>query len=177
MSYPSESTPHHSFWQRLLLVCPLLTLADDAAHAAVFAIAACFVVASSNFAIGAIRAFVPEHVRMPAFALVTGLFATTAALLIQAFAFNPTERIALFTSIVVAISIDHAQVLRDPSRAWGRVFVHTFAACMAIGVALVALGAVREAAAGTLPQAVTAPAAFLLAGLSIAANNALRRKA
>ena len=60
---------------------------------------------------------------MPAFALVIGLFATTVALLMQAFVFDLTERIALFAAIVVAIAIDLAHVVRGPSRAWGRVLV------------------------------------------------------
>ena len=177
MSYPSESTPQDSVWRRLLIVCPLLVLADDATHAAAFAIAAGVVVVASNVAIIPIRAFVPEHVRLPAFALVTGLFVTTAALLMQAFVFGLTQRIALFAAIVVAISIDHAHIVQAPSRAWGRVLVDACVICLAFGVAFVALGAVREFAAGTLPPAATAPTVFLLAGLAIAAKNALSRAA
>lgn len=177
MSYPSESTPNDSVWRRLLIVCPLLVLADDTTHAAAFAIAACVVVVASNVATVPIRAFVPEHVRIPAFALVTGMFATAAALLMQAFVFDLTERIALFAAIVVAVCIDLAHVVRESSRTWRRTLVDTFAICLAFAVALVALGAVREVAAGTLPPVVTAPAAFLIAGLSIAAKNALRAKA
>jgi electron transport complex protein RnfE len=177
MSYPSESTPDESVWRRLLIVCPLLVLADDATHAAAFALAACVVLVASSIGISAIRALVAQHIRIPAFALVSGLFATTAALLMQAFVFDLTERIALFAAIVVAISIDLAHVVQATSRAWGRVLVDTVAICVAFGVVLVALGAVREMAVATLPPAVTAPVAFVIAGLSIAAKNALRGKA
>ena len=173
MSYRSESTPDDSVWGRLLIACPLLVLAYDAIHAAAFAVAACVVLAASNIGIFAIRGFVPAHVRLPAFALVIGLFATTGALLMQAFVFDLTERLALFAAIIVVISTNLAHAVRPPSRVWGRVLFDTVAICQAFGVALVALGI----AAGTLPPAVIAPAVFLIAGLSIAAKNALRGKA
>lgn len=170
MSYRSDSPPSDSVWQRLLIVCPLLVLANDAIQAAAFAVAACVVLAASNIGIFAIRGFVPEHVRLPAFALVIGLFATTAALLMQAFVFDLTERLALFAAIIVVISTNLAHAARPTSRAWGRVLFDTVAICQAFGVALVALGI----AAGTLPPAATAPAVFVIAGLSLAAKSALR---
>jgi len=173
MSYRSESTPDDSVWGRLLFACPLLVLAYDAIHAAVFAVAACVVLAGSNIGIFAIRRFVPAHVRLPAFALVIGLFATTGALLMQAFVFDLTERLALFAAIIVVIATNLAYAVRPPSRVWGRVLFDAVAICQAFGVALVALGI----AAGTLVPAVIAPAVFLIAGLSIAAKNALRGKA
>ncbi len=114
---------------------------------------------------------------MPAFALVIGLFATTVVLLMQAFVFDVTERIGLFASIVAAIAIDLAHVVRRPSRTFGRVFVDTLVICLTFGLALIALGSLREIAAGTLPLVATAPAAFLIAGLSIAAKSALARTA
>ena len=173
MSYPSESTLDSSVWRRLLIVCPALLLADDTTHGAAFAVAVCAVLVASNVGNFVIRAFVPEHVRLPAFALVSGLFVTTVALLMRAFVFDLTEGIALFAAIIVVIAVNLAHVVRKPSQALGRVLIDTIAVGLTFSVALVALGAVRGVALGTLPTAVAAPAAFLIAGLSIAAKNVL----
>ena len=176
MSYPSKSMSGAPIWPPLLIMCPLLVLADDATHAAAFAVAAVVVLVAANVGIFALRSFVPEHVRLPAFALVIGLFATTVVLVMQAFVFDVSDRVGLFAAIIAISCIDMAHMIRRSSQTWGRVSLDCAAVGLTFAAVLVALGAGRQFAAGALPPAVAAPAAFLIAGLSIAAKNALTRK-
>ena len=178
MSYPSESTPDESVWRRLLIVCPLLVLARrrDPRRGVRGSQPVSFwrpPTSGSPRSAGSFR----QHVRLPAFALVIGLFATTAALLMQAFVFDLTERIALFAAIIVVIATNLAHVVRAAFASMGPRTLSTRSQSVRRSASRWSRSALREIAAGTLPPAVTAPAVFVIAGLSIAAKNALRGKA
>lgn len=177
MSYRSEATLSESVGRLLPVMCPLLVFTVDTTHAAALAVATFVVVVASNLAISMLHAFVPAHIRLPAFALVIGLFVTTVVLAMQALVFDLTERIALFASVLAAICISLAHTALNPPREIVRVFVDSVAFGLTLGAALIVLGAAREMADGTLPPTAAAPAAFLVVGLAMAAKNALAEKA
>jgi Na+-translocating ferredoxin:NAD+ oxidoreductase subunit E len=160
------------------------------------------VLIGSNVCISALRRWIPEFVRLPAFVLIVATFTTCAVLLLEAYAFDLYLRIALFVQIIVTncmiLGRAEAFASRQPV---GRALLDATGTATGFALALLLLGTVREglgqgtlfagmdllfgsAAAGwviALPAgfsglllAALPPGAFILAGLLLGSGIALR---
>jgi len=190
-------------WSQLLGLCPLLAVSVSVANALGLALASAFVLLGSSTLIAAARPLVADHLRLPAYVLIIATFTTCAVLLMQAFAFDLYERIALFVQIIVTncmiLGRAEAFASRNPI---GKAMTDAAGTAIGFGVAIVVLGAVRELLgtgtlfAGTeellgawgssaglqvLPSGYqlgiirTPPGAFLTAGVLLALGNWLLR--
>ena len=171
---------HNPAWGRLLGLCPLLAVTTTLENALGLAAASAFVVVGSAGTVSLIRAFVPADVRLPVFVLVVATFTSTATMLMQAYAFDLYERVALFVQIIVTNCMILGRLEQFASRQPpGRALVDAFGTACGFAAALIALGAVRELAALAVPLAALAPGAFIIAGLLLAGARAcgsLRRR-
>ena len=160
-------------WSRLLGLCPLLAVTTTVENALGLAAASAFVVVGSAGTVSLIRAFVPADVRLPVFVLVIATFTSAVTMLMQAYAFDLYERVALFIQIIVTNCMILGRLEQFASRQpIGRALVDAFGTACGFAVALIALGAVRESAALVVPLAALAPGAFIVAGLMLAAARA-----
>lgn len=164
---------HNPAWSRLLGLCPLLAVTTTLENALGLAAASAFVVVGSAGTVSLIRAFVPADVRLPVFVLVIATFTSAATMLMQAYAFDLYERVALFVQIIVTNCMILGRLEQFASRQpLGRALVDAFGTACGFAVALIALGAVRELAALAVPLAALAPGAFIIAGLLLAGARA-----
>jgi len=191
-------------WIQLLGLCPLLAVSSSVANALGLALASAFVLLGSSTLISATRNLVAPHLRLPSYVLVIATFTTCAVLLMQAFAFELYERIALFVQIIVT----NCMILGRAEGFANRVSVPTamrdaLGTALGFATAILILGAVRELlGAGTLfagtesllgnwgskaglrvlpPETAllllrTPPGAFLTAGLLLGIGNVLIQK-
>jgi len=191
-------------WVQLLGLCPLLAVSTSVANALGLALASAFVLLGSSTLIAATRNLIATHLRLPAYVLVIATFTTCAVLLMQAFAFDLYERIALFVQIIVTncMILGRAEAFAARNTT-GRAGLDALGSALGFAFAIVMLGATRELfGAGTLfantrellgplgseagitlisqPYRLgilrTPPGAFIVAGLLLALGNWLLRK-
>jgi Na+-translocating ferredoxin:NAD+ oxidoreductase subunit E len=188
-------------WIQLLGLCPLLAVSTSTVNALALALASGGVLVGSSVAISSVRRFIPDFARLPAFVLVIATFTTCAVLVLEAYAFEMYLRIALFVQIIVTNCMILARAERFASRhPVLPALLDAVGTSAGFALALIALGLVREALgqgtlfAGmsllfgpsaeawtvTLPGdapalllAALPPGAFIVAGLMLAAGNAL----
>jgi electron transport complex protein RnfE len=86
---------------QLLGLCPLLAVTGTVVNALGLGLATILVLVGSNVSVSLIRHRVPEDVRLPAFVMVIASYTTVITLLMQAFAFELYQTIALFVQIIV----------------------------------------------------------------------------
>ena len=164
---------HNPAWGRLLGLCPLLAVTTTIENALGLAVASAFVVVGSAGTVSLIRAFVPAEVRLPFFVLVIATFTSAVTMLMQAYAFDLYERVALFVQIIVTNCMILGRLEQFASKQpIGRALTDALGTACGFAVALVALGAVRELAALAVPLAALAPGAFIVAGLLLAGARA-----
>lgn len=181
MSYPTDLSHENHWrdnptWDRLLGLSPLLVVATSTVNALGLAISAIGVLVTANIGFAFIRRFIPDTVRLPASMLVIGLCTSTAALLMQAFAFDLYERIAVFMQILVTnyLVLARAQAVAN-KRPIRPVLLDCITTGVGISVALLLVATIREILGRGLLLAALPPGAFLVAGLLLAAINALGR--
>ncbi len=188
-------------WVQLLGLCPLLAVSQTVVNAAGLAAASLFVVLGSNVLIAALRRQIPASARLPVFVLVIATFTTVATLLLEAYAFDLYQRVALFVQIIVTncMILGRAEAFASRNRVWPSA-LDALGTGLGFAIALLALAAVREVLGqGTLfadmdlllgpgaanwrvefsdsaplPLAAMAPGAFMIAGLLLAAGVAIR---
>ncbi len=189
-------------WVQLLGLCPLLAVSTSAVNALALSLASAAVLVGSNVTISALRRFIPGFVRLPAFVLVVATFTTCAVMLMEAYAFDVYLRIALFVQIIVTncMILGRAEAFASRRPVWPSL-LDALGTAAGFAVALLLLGVVREALAHgtvfagmsalfgpgaerwtvTLPGAgqglliaALPPGAFIVAGLMLAAGNAVR---
>jgi len=182
MSYPTNVARGNGWrdnqaWCRLLGLCPLLVVATNTVDALGLGIAAMGVLVTSNVCIASIRRFIPDAARLPAFMLLIGLCTSTAVLLMQAFAFDLYERIAVFIQIVVTNYFVLARVESvGQKRELRYVLLDSITGGVGFAFALLVVGATREIVGQGLLITALPPGAFLVAGLMLAAANAFKRR-
>ncbi|MCY3818990.1 MAG: electron transport complex subunit RsxE [Gammaproteobacteria bacterium] len=156
-------------WVRLLGLCPLLAVTTTIENALGLAAASAFVLLGSAGVVSLIRAFVPAEVRLPFFVLVIATFTSAVTMLMQAYAFDLYERVALFVQIIVTNCMILGRLEQFASKQpVGRALMDALGTACGFAVALVALGTAREFAALAVPLAALAPGAFIIAGLLLA---------
>ena len=139
-------------WIQLLGLCPLLAVSTSVANALGLALASAFVLTGSAALIAATRHVIATHLRLPAYVLVIATFTTCAVLLMQAFAFELYERIALFVQIIVTncMILGRAEAFAARNTTT-RAIVDALGTAMGFAFAIIILGATRELfGAGTL---------------------------
>lgn len=159
---------------QLLGLCPLLAVSNTVANAAGLAVASAGVLVGSSLLAAALRPIIPSEVRLPCYVLLIATFTTVAMLLMQAYALELYQRIALFVQIIVTNCVILAHI--EQSRAAGgaasggilRALVASLGAAVGFALALLTMGAVRELLAVGFPLAAMAPGAFLVAGVVLA---------
>ena len=164
---------HNPAWGRLLGLCPLLAVTTTLENALGLAAASAFVVVGSAGTVSLIRAYVPAEVRLPFFVLVIATFTSAVTMLMQAYAFDLYERVALFVQIIVTNCMILGRLEQFASKQpIGRALLDALGTACGFVIALVVLGAAREFAALAVPLASLAPGAFIVAGLLLAAARA-----
>ena len=87
---------------RLVLgTCPTLATTTSAINGLGMGVAAAFVLVCSNVAISALRKFIPDKVRIPAFIVIICTFVTIVQLLMQAFVPSLYESLGIFIPLIV----------------------------------------------------------------------------
>jgi len=182
MSYPIDFAHGNGWrdnpaWGRVLGLCPLLVAVTNTVDALGLGIAAVGVLVTSDVFIASIRRFIPDSARLPAIMLLIGLCTSTAALLMQAFAFDLYERIAVYMQIVVTnyFVLARAETAAQ-KRAIGYVLLDSLTTGTTFAVVLLIVGATREIIGQGLLLAALPPGAFLIAGLLLAAAKVLARR-
>ena len=163
---------------QLLGLCPLLAVSNTVANAAGLAVASAGVLIGSSLLAAALCRVIPAEVRLPCYVLLIATFTTVAMLLMQAYAFELYQRIALFVQIIVTncMILAHIERAGTESGAAGgmlRALVSSSGAAAGFALALLAMGAVREFLALGFPLAAMAPGAFLVAGVLLALTRAI----
>ena len=197
--FRDSALTNNPVWAQLLGLCPLLAVSSSVVNALGLAFASTLVLLGANGSIALVRHRIPAFARLPCFVLIIATFTTLAMLLMQAFAYEAYLRIALFIQIIVTncmiLGRAEAFASRQPV-----VPALKDAAGTAAGfaLALLTLGASREliasgglfadmdtlfgpaAAAWHLPLtegglllAALPPGAFIIAGLLLAAGQAI----
>jgi len=162
---------------QLLGLCPLLAVSNTVANAAGLAIASAVVLIGSCALIGLARRLIPNDMRLPCFVLAVATFTTVADLAMQAYVFDTYQRIALFVQIIVTNCLILASVERVAYREpIGRTLLHAVRTAALFAVAILALGAVREALSLGFPLAALPPGAFIVAGLLLALFGCIRER-
>ncbi|WP_043317670.1 electron transport complex subunit E [Microbulbifer sp. HZ11] len=187
---------------QLLGLCPLLAVTGSVVNAIGLGLATTAVLTCSNLAVSLVRHQMPETVRLPASVMIIATFVTCAELLMKAFTYELYLVLGIFIPLIVTncAILGRADAFASknpvlPSLLDGLMMGVGFSAV------LIVIGAVREvigrgtlfgdmdlllgpmAADWTLPVlgqdysgflvAVLPPGAFLVAGLLIAAKNAI----
>lgn len=182
-------------WAQLLGLCPLLAVSTSVAHALGLALASAIVLLGSNISISLLRKIIPSAARLPIFVLIIATFTTLVVMILEAYAFELYQRIALFIQIIVTncmiLGRAEAFASRQPVH---RALADAAGTALGFALALVILGGVREILGSAtlfagmdqlfgdqavgwtlnfglqplLPLALLPPGAFLIAGLLLA---------
>lgn len=190
-------------WVQLLGLCPLLAVSNSLVNATGLALASGFVMLGSALSVSALRAWIPQVVRLPCFVLVIATFTTLSVMLLEAYAFELYLRVALFVQIIVSNCMILGRVETFASRQRPlQAGLDALGTAAGFALALLALGGVREALGqgslfagmehlfgppaanwridlgGGQPLliALLPPGAFIIAGLLLGLGNAVRNR-
>lgn len=186
---------------QLLGLCPLLAVTSSVVNAIGLGLATIMVLVGSNVMVSLIRNHTRDTIRLPAFVMVIATLTTCTELLMQAFTYELYQILGIFIALIVTncIILGRAEAFasKNPvaASAWDGLMMG-----LGFGGALVMIGAIREILGnGTLfanmdlllgpmaanwtihlfPEhysflvAILPPGAFLVAGMLIAAKNAI----
>lgn len=171
----------------ILGMCPTLGTTSSALTGFSMGVATLFVLALSNIAISALKNFVPEKVRIPAFIVVIASFVTVLQMLMQAYLPGLYTTLGIFIPLIVVncILLGRAEAFASKNSV-GLSLADGLGVGLGFTCALTLLGAVRELlGAGSVfgmqiyPEQygalvfVLAPGAFIVLGLLIALFNRL----
>ena len=176
---------------RLVLgTCPTLAVTTSAINGLGMGAAATFVLLGSNVVISALRKFIPDRVRMPAFIVVVASFVTIVDLLMQAYVRSLYGALGLYIPLIVVNCIilgrAEAYASKNPP-------VASFFDGLGLGIgftlALTLIGAFRELLGNgavfgyrIFPESmnmlvfVLAPGAFISLGLLMAIVNFVKNR-
>jgi Na+-translocating ferredoxin:NAD+ oxidoreductase subunit E len=200
---------YNSLWKQnpiltqVLGLCPTLAITSTFTNAFSLGLATTFVMAMSNFAVSALRSFIPFEIRIPVFILIIAALTTVVDLAMNAWLHDLYLVLGIFIPLIVTNCIVLARV--EAFAAKNPIAASTWdGAMMGIGLTLVlaVLGIVREFfgqgtllsgiemiipgthAIQILPEdypgflvAILPPGAFFVLGLMIAGRNWLDARA
>lgn len=186
---------------QLLGLCPLLAVSGSVVNALGLGLATMLVLVGSNLAVSIIRNAVTDAIRLPAFVMIIAAFTTCTELLMQAFTYELYQILGIFIPLIVTncVILGRADAFASKNPILPSVYDGLMMG-LGFGAVLVVIGGVREILGqGTLfadmhlllgdgvdltlhlfgdnyPSflvAVLPPGAFIVAGLLIAAKNAI----
>lgn len=186
---------------QLLGLCPLLAVSGSVVNALGLGLATMLVLVGSNLAVSIIRNAVTDAIRLPAFVMIIAAFTTCTELLMQAFTYELYQILGIFIPLIVTncAILGRADAFASKNPILPSIYDGLMMG-LGFGAVLVVIGGVREILGqGTLladmhlllgdgvdltlyvfgasyPSflvAVLPPGAFIVAGLLIAAKNAI----
>lgn len=172
----------------LLGMCATLGTTSSALNGLMMGVATLGVLVCSNSAISAVKWFVPDKVRIPAFIVIIASFVTVLQLAVSAWMPELNASLGIFIPLIVVncILLGRAEGFASKNGVFAS-FVDGLGCGLGFTLALTALGAVRELlgtgavfGARVFPEDygmllfVLAPGAFIALGYLIAIVNALR---
>ena len=151
-------------------------------------LATTFVLVMSNIFISALKSFIPDKVRIPAFIVVIASFVTMVDLIMAGFAPALHEQLGLFIPLIVVncIVLGRAEAFASRNNLFS-AFIDGFGMGLGFSFALTLLGGLREIlgsgslfglkfiAADGILVFVLAPGAFITLGFLIAFINHVRK--
>ncbi|MFH1000765.1 MAG: electron transport complex subunit E [Bacteroidota bacterium] len=173
----------------LLGLCPTLGVTTSAVNGLGMGLATTFVLIGSNLVVSAIKNFIPDKVRIPAFIVIIASFVTIVELVMQAYLPALFEQLGLFIPLIVVncIVLGRAEAFASKNSI-GSSIIDGLGMGLGFSFALTLLGAVRELlGSGALFSFkfiqddgmlvfVLAPGAFIALGYIIAIINRLNKK-
>lgn len=131
---------------RLILgTCPTLAVTTNIENGIGMGIAATFVLIGSNVAISALRKFIPDKVRIPAFITIIAGFVTIVQLLLKAFVPALDKSLGIFIPLIVVNCIILARAEMFASKnAVGASALDGLGMGLGFTSALIVMGAIRE---------------------------------
>lgn len=175
----------------LLGTCPTLAISSSAVDSLGMGIAAALVLICSNAVISALKKFIPDSVRIPAFITVIASFVSVVQMLVKAYVPSLDKSLGIFLPLIVVncIILGRAEMFASKNKIWPSILD---GAGMGIGfiLAITTMGIIREIlGAGTVfglsvtekfiePIGIFAVTAggFFVYGLLIAAVNKISKK-
>jgi Na+-translocating ferredoxin:NAD+ oxidoreductase subunit E len=175
----------------LLGNCPTLAVTSSAMNGLGMGVATTFVLFMSNVFISAVRNFVPDKVRIPAFIVIIASFVTVVDLLMQAYTPALSKQLGIFIPLIVVncIVLGRAEAYAMKNTVFSS-FIDGLGMGLGFTMALVIIGSIREMlGSGSLfghkfiPENadgilvfVLAPGAFMTLGFLIALLKRLQQK-
>jgi electron transport complex protein RnfE len=130
---------------QLLGLCPALAVTNSAINGLAMGAATAFVLMGSSFLVSSLRNLIPKQVRITSFIVVIATFVTVADLSLQALAPAVHKELGAFVALIVVNCVilgrQEAFASRNPVRA---ALADAGGMSLGFGLALVALGAIRE---------------------------------
>lgn len=159
---------------QLLGLCPLLAVSYTLKNAVGLAIASAFVLVSSSCLVSLLRKVIPENIRLPCFVLIIATFTTIAHTIMQAYAWDVYQQIALFVQIIVTncMILGHVESIASRDSLLNSVVTATGTA-LGFALVLLVLGGIRQLLGLITPFATQPVGAFFIIGLALAAINFL----
>ena len=132
-------------WVLLLGTCPTLATTSTAVSGVGMGISLLVVLTCSNTAISALKRFIPDKVRLPAFIVVISGFVTVVNLVVQAFLPSLYNSLGIFLPLIVVncIILARAEAFASKNRVVDSLF-DGFGMGMGFAIALFVLGTIRE---------------------------------
>ena len=131
---------------RLVLgTCPTLAVTTSALNGLGMGAAATFVLICSNAAVSALRKFIPNTVRIPAFIVIISTFVTMVQLLLQAYLPELNESLGIFIPLIVVncIILGRAEAFASKNPV-GASIVDGLGMGVGFTLALTLIGIIRE---------------------------------
>jgi electron transport complex protein RnfE len=155
-TYPQEFTKgvfrNNPIFVLMLGLCPTLAVTTSVKNAVAMGLAASGVLICSNFIISLFRRFIPRAVRIPCFIVVIASFVTVTDMVLKGFFYQQSKDLSIFVPLIVVncIILGRAEAFAYKNNLL-RSVLDGAGAGLGFGLALVLIGAIREAAgAGTL---------------------------
>jgi Na+-translocating ferredoxin:NAD+ oxidoreductase subunit E len=129
----------------LLGTCPTLAVTSSAMNGLGMGLATTFVLFMSNIFIAAIKDFVPDKVRIPAFVVVIASFVTIVDLLMQAYTPSLSKQLGIFIPLIVVncIVLGRAEAFAMKNTIFSS-FIDGLGMGLGFTMALIIIGSIRE---------------------------------
>jgi len=131
---------------RLVLgMCPTLAVTTAASNGIGMGLAATFVLIGSNVVVSALRKFIPDKVRIPAFVVIIAAFVTIVQMLLKAFVPALNDSLGIFIPLIVVNCIILARAEAFASKnTVGASFFDGLGMGLGFTIALLIIASVRE---------------------------------
>ncbi|MBO7549474.1 MAG: electron transport complex subunit E [Clostridia bacterium] len=129
----------------LLGTCPTLAISSSALDSLGMGVAATLVLVCSNAVISALKKFIPDSVRIPAFITVIASFVSIIQMLIKAFVPALDKSLGIFLPLIVVncIILGRAEMFASKNKVWPSVLDGLGMGC-GFTLAITAMGVIRE---------------------------------